>query len=245
VTLRVVYTDLDGTMVGPRGCFFRAESGALTLEPARALLALHEAGAALVLVSGRTRAQLLESAAIFGADGFIAELGALIAWDGGRVREPLPGVGEPASAELVAALTATFSLRLYEPWHEGHEVDVLLRGSADVGTVHTWLTERGAGHLALRDNGVLPRTGERVFHLLPAGVDKGTAVAWDLARRGLDPADALALGDSTSDLEMARAVGAFALVANGARHLDPPSGVQVTKGALGLGWAEALLGALG
>ena len=55
---RILYSDLDGTMVGPGGCFVRAADGSTTREPTDALIALHDAGVALSLVSGRTRAQL-------------------------------------------------------------------------------------------------------------------------------------------------------------------------------------------
>lgn len=96
MTVRVVYSDLDGTMVGPRGCFFRTEDAALTLAPAEALLALHAAGVALVLVSGRTRAQLTDAARVFGADGFVGEMGAVLGWDGGRSGRVLPGAFPPA-----------------------------------------------------------------------------------------------------------------------------------------------------
>jgi hydroxymethylpyrimidine pyrophosphatase-like HAD family hydrolase len=67
-----MYSDLDGTMVGPGGCFVRDSAGTLTMEPTRALIELLDAGIELVLVSGRTRAQLQEDRRIFGAEGFIA-----------------------------------------------------------------------------------------------------------------------------------------------------------------------------
>ncbi len=56
----------------------------------------------------------------------------------------------------------------------------------------------------------------RVYHLMPRGISKGAAIAWDLERRGLSPADAVAIGDSVSDLEMAPAVGRLWITANGA-----------------------------
>jgi hydroxymethylpyrimidine pyrophosphatase-like HAD family hydrolase len=247
----IVYSDLDGTMVGPRGCFFRAADRSVTLEPARALAAFLDAGHTLVLVSGRTRAQLQEAALIFGADGFVAELGALVAWESGREVASLPA-GEPATGALVEQLLADFAGRLeyHAPWHVGHEVDVMLRGSVPDPEVREWLQRKGFGHLELRDNGVLPprrATGlsvdgpVHVYHLLPAEVSKGAAVAWDLARRGLGPARAVAVGDSASDVGMADAVGRFFLVANGAEHVrDLPPNATVTAGPLGAGWAQAV-----
>jgi hypothetical protein len=56
--LKALHTDLDGMMVGPHGNSFAAADRTPTLTPARALLELHRAGVALVLVSGRTRRAL-------------------------------------------------------------------------------------------------------------------------------------------------------------------------------------------
>ena len=63
MTTRIVYTDLDGTMVGPRGSFWHTAGRDLTADPAAALLDLHRAGVPLVLVSGRTFEQVIEAAA--------------------------------------------------------------------------------------------------------------------------------------------------------------------------------------
>ncbi len=279
-SIRVVYSDLDGTMVGPHGCFFRAEDGALTSAPAAALLDLLAADIALVLVSGRTRPQLLEAAAIFGADGYIAEMGSVIGWDRGRASEVLRGA-MPARYEESAAAVAEESgliaelfdfcagrLDYHAPWHLGHEADVMLRGQVDVAEVDRWLARRGFGWLRLRDNGVLPpfpnpspdpspdpesAPADRpvhVYHLLPDGITKGLAVGRDLARRGLRPAQALGIGDSASDLEMAPYVRELWLTANGAAHphmadlIATHPNVTVSAGALGLGWASAVRAAL-
>ena len=250
----IVYTDLDGTMLGPGGTFFRSPAGQVTLEPARALTDLLDAGHTLVLVSGRTRAQLMEAQLIFGADGYIGEVGALVGWDRGRQVAELPGEGPPADDALVESLLEAFPGRLefHDPWHIGHEIDVMLRGNVAPEESARWLARQGSSHLELRDNGVLPvgrPTGlapeavpVHVYHLLPRGISKRHAVAWDLQRRGLGAADAVAIGDSNSDLEMAAVVDRFFLVANGAPHvqhqLEP--NVTVTAGAQGLGWSEAV-----
>ena len=270
---RIVYTDVDGTLVGPRGSFWHTASRELTAEPATALLELHRSGVPLVLVSGRTHAQLVEAARLLAADGAIAELGALVSWDGGRTTHLLPGelperhagrapVEVMAELGIVERLFGRYPglLEWHAPWHVGHSADAMLRGRVDPLAVDAWLAADGAGWLTLKDNGALPASRRmtlapealppRVYHLMPRGVSKGAAVAWDLQRRGIDPADAVAIGDSVSDLEMAPAVGRLWITANGAavegmgdRLAAVPNAV-VTDAAMGEGWAQAVRASL-
>jgi phosphoserine phosphatase len=89
---------------------------------------------------------------------------------------------------------------------------------------------------------------------MPDGLAKGAAVGWDLARRGLSAADAVAVGDSASDLGMAAHVGRMWVTANGAAaaHMPPllaaardaGADVRVTAEPVGVGWAEAVLASL-
>ena len=264
MTARILYSDLDGTMVGPGGCFFRGRERETTLEPSQALVALHDADVALSLVSGRTRAQLQEAARIFGADGYIAEMGAIIGWDHGRRSTMLTGqtppefagplVAQLESIGLVDALLGAFDGRLehHAPWHLGHETDVMLHGLVDVEKVNVWLTDRGFPWLVVVDNGRLNDTvmdglDERphIYHLMARGISKGLAIKADLERRGLTASHAVAVGDSLSDLVMASYVDRFFLVANGA---EVPSireaaeafpNVTVCADPVGTGWAEA------
>jgi hypothetical protein len=273
VTARIVYTDLDGTMVGPRGSFWHTAGRDLTADPAAALLALHRAGVPLVLVSGRTFEQVVEAARIFAADGAIAELGATITWDVGRSTHRLTGelpeeyagrtpMEVMAELGIVERLIAEHPGRLewHAPWHATHTTDALLRGRVDPLAVDAWLAERDAGWLTLKDNGAIPATSRmtldpdplppHVYHLMPRGISKGAAIAWDLERRGLSPADAVAIGDSVSDLDMAPAVGRLWITANGASVdgmtgvLDAVPNVTVTRAAMGQGWAQAVLASL-
>ena len=273
MTTRILYTDLDGTMVGRRGSFWHTAQRDLTADPAAALLELHRAGVALVLVSGRTFEQVIEAARIFAADGAIAELGATLAWDGGRGTHRLRGAlpdeyGDRTPMEVMAELgiverlMAEHAGRLewHAPWHATHATDALLRGRVDPLAVDAWLAEQGAGWLTLNDNGTIPATSRmtlddaalppRVYHLMPRGISKGAAIAWDLERRGLDPADAVAIGDSVSDLEMAPAVGRLWITANGAiadgmaDRLAAVPNVTVTDGPMGEGWAQAVRASL-
>jgi hydroxymethylpyrimidine pyrophosphatase-like HAD family hydrolase len=273
VSTRIVYTDLDGTMVGPRGSFWHTAGRELTDGPAAALLDLHRAGVPLVLVSGRTFEQVIEAARIFAADGAIAELGATVAWDAGRgvhrLRGELPtefGDRSPMSVMtelgVVDRLMAQHpgQLEWHAPWHATHDADALLRGRVDPLAVDAWLAQEGLGWLTLKDNGAIPVTSRmtlqpspappRVFHLMPRGISKGAAIAWDLERRGLQGADAVAIGDSVSDLDMAPAVDRLWITANGAA-VDGMAGLlaavpnaSVTDGAMGEGWAQAVRASL-
>ncbi|MGY2127201.1 HAD family hydrolase [Blastococcus sp. SYSU DS0617] len=270
---RIVYTDLDGTMVGPRGSFWHTSARDLTADPATALLELHRAGVPLVLVSGRTFEQVVEAARIFAADGAIAELGATISWGGGRGTHRLTGelpaehadrtpMEVMASLGVVEQLVAAHPGRLewHAPWHSTHETDALLRGRVDPVAVDSWLAEQGVGWLTLKDNGAIPASSRfgldddplppRVYHLMPRGISKGAAIAWDLERRGIDPADAVAIGDSVSDLDMAPAVGRLWITANGAGvdgmadRIAAVPNATVTDAAMGEGWAQAVRAAL-
>ena len=55
-----------------------------------------------------------------------------------------------------------------------------------------------------------------IYHLMARGISKGIGIAADLERRGLTASDAVAVGDSLSDLEMAPTSSRFFLVRNGA-----------------------------
>jgi predicted mannosyl-3-phosphoglycerate phosphatase (HAD superfamily) len=273
VSTRVVYTDLDGTMVGPRGSFWHTATRDLTTDPATALHDLHRAGVALVLVSGRTFEQVVEAARIFAADGAIAELGSVVSWDGGRGVHRLTGAlpdryAGRAPMEVMAELGVVEELlrrhpgRLewHAPWHATHLTDALLRGRVDPLAVDAELAERELGWLTLKDNGAIPATSRmtlapealppRVYHLMPRGISKGAAIAWDLERRGLTPADAVAIGDSVSDLEMAPAVDRLWITANGAGVdgmadlLAAVPNVTVADAPMGEGWAQAVRASL-
>ncbi|WP_222192444.1 HAD family hydrolase [Modestobacter italicus] len=270
---RIVYTDLDGTMVGPRGSFWHTADRVPTASPAGALLELHRAGVPLVLVSGRTHAQLLEAGRIFAADGAIAELGSLVSWAGGRETHLLTGdlpeqyagrtpMDVLAELGVVDELIAAHPGRIewHEPWHATHSADALLRGRVDAAAVDRWLAERGWGWLTMNDNGAVPATPRmtldaealppHVYHLMPRGISKGEAIRWDLARRGLSPEDAVAVGDSVSDLEMAPAVGRLWVTANGAAvagmadRIAAVPNATVTDAPMGEGWAQAVLASL-
>ena len=82
MSLRCVYTDLDGSLLGRGGSLFHDADGEFTLLAARGLEACHRAGAEVVLYSGRRRAQVMEDARLFGQTDYIYEAGCALTLEG-------------------------------------------------------------------------------------------------------------------------------------------------------------------
>ena len=249
--ITMLYTDLDGTLLGPGGALLRAPDGSPSSRAARALVEAADAGVTVVPVSGRQRHQLQENARLLGLADCIGEAGAVIVHHGATHYAwgacPRDLAATPHDALAVAGaldlLLDAFpdDLRLYEPWHRGREGGMLLHGDIDVAAANRLLAEAGIGWAVVVDNGATggwPGRAVRAYHLLPDGVGKAQAVADDLASRGVDPAAAAAIGDSPEDATMAEVVGTYFQVSNG----GPPAHERaiVTPGAMGDGFAEAV-----
>jgi len=256
-SVRVIYADLDGTILGPGGSLFAGPHGGTTLAAAEAIEALHLAGLDLVVMSGRTR-RSAEVARSLGAKAFIAELGALVVEGFGAKERVIrtDGVGKRSTFDAILRNGAGgFLLERYPgrllpvaPWAE---VALQLHGLVDATEVTRALAEAGYGRLELRDNGRLRRMYTelevdevRAYHLLPKGVSKASAVRLHRERHGIEAAEAVAVGDSPADLEVAGEVGSFFLVANGVDAIgdaEPwPPNAYVTEAERGDGFAEAV-----
>ncbi len=259
LTPRVLFSDVDGTLVGRHGSLLADLDGRPTLAAAQALVAAHRAGLEVVLVSGRTRMQLFEVNRLLGLRDAVAEMGTVLVL--GRDTELLWGEAPrdlgatPAEAlqrsGAHAALLARFAGRLepHAPWHLGRQGTALLRGQLEPAEANRFLAAAGFGWARLVHNGRLrgsyPWLGPgptSSFHLAPAGVTKaGTAAAY-LARRGLAADQAAAIGDGPADLELGGVVGAMFLVANGAWAAEA-AGAAGAGGAAGTGDAAGAAGA--
>lgn len=237
---RVAYLDLDGTLLGPGGSLLRGVDGGVSEAGARALARLTAAGVPYVFVSGRSRMRVEEAARMLGADGALAELGALDAGypvrDGETVYAAIEATGLPG--ELLAR----------EPELEVHPVTALGREGSHVllgragADAPAWVARRSGGALRLADNGRSGPGGTRIYHLVPTRASKALSVELDVARRGVLGADCLAVGDSAEDVEIGRAVGTMALVANGAAAEPRLAELAsfTTTGAHGAGVLEAV-----
>ncbi len=267
MSLRCVYTDLDGTLLGRGSSLFRDAEGGFSQAQARGLEACHRAGAEVVVMSGRREAQVHECARLMGQTSYIYEAGCAVGIDGETtlltgdlVPDEAGTVYDKIEARSIPALLfERFEGRLeyHAPWHEGRVLSHLFRGKVEVDAANELLAAEGHGDLRLLDNGAIGREMPAVdgpthaYHLVPRQVSKAAAVAAHARARGYDPADCIAVGDSVEDLEVAAAVGRFFVVANGPER-DPGlratlaawDNVTVTEGAMGDGFYEAVVAGL-
>jgi len=267
MALSCVYTDLDGTLLGPGGVLFRDAEGDFSMAQARALEACARVGVEVVIMSGRREPQVHEAARLMGQTSYIYEAGCAFAIDGettlltgdlqpsedGTIYEQIERRGVPR------ALFDHFPdhLEYHSPWHHGRILSHLFRGKVDVEEANALLRERGDDDLRLLDNGAIGAPMAAIagpthaYHLVPRMVSKAGAVAAHARARGHDPAECIAVGDSVEDLEVAAAVGRFFVVANGPAR-DPGlrgalgawDNATVTEGAMGEGFYEAVVSAL-
>jgi hydroxymethylpyrimidine pyrophosphatase-like HAD family hydrolase len=263
--VRVIYTDIDGTLVGPLGCFFRDSDYELTLRPAKALLGALARNVDVMLVSGRHKSQLRELARVLGVMNYVAELGTELVYNLGA--EVVMNVGdlEPTCGSVYRTILETGAvdllmrtypgrIEMHIPWSEERDCTPLLRGLVDLDDVTRLFKDHGLENFDLLDNGVIPRKSPtlevpetRAYHLVPRGVSKDQAVIRDQEHRGIPRENTVAVGDAGADLPFAEVTGAFFMVRNGldnnphlAEQIDAAENVFVTEEKMGPGWAEVV-----
>jgi hydroxymethylpyrimidine pyrophosphatase-like HAD family hydrolase len=262
----VLYTDLDGTLLGPGARLLSDAGGTPWLGTAEAVVALNRAGLTCVICSGRNRWQLMEVSRLLGWDSYIAEVGCVTvpgagqapiyytgSWEPGAMREGETPYEAITRVGALDTLTREFRglIEEHSPWHVNREATHVLRGNVPLAEAQAALDTLDLS-VRIVDNGIIhpPRhtlrgvTEVHAYHLIPDGVHKSDAISRDLARRGLARADALAVGDSATDVEMSDAVALGVLVANAlddARVVEAAGlrdNVAVTRGARSEGWTE-------
>jgi hydroxymethylpyrimidine pyrophosphatase-like HAD family hydrolase len=268
MSVRCLYLDLDGTLLGRGASLMHDGEGAVTLDGVRAIQACLRAGVEVVLMSGRRRTQVAEDTRLLGGDSYIFEAGAclvLAGEDHWLTGDLVPGaltIAEQIEAAGAPALLLSHyagRLEYHEPWHVSREVSHLFRGLVDAFEVDRLLAEHGHGGLRLVDNGVVNRRSPalaalpqvRGYHLVPAGASKAAAVALHRRARGYEREQCIAVGDSREDLTCAAEVGMFWLVAN-ALARDPTmkdalAGVgnaRAAEASYGAGVYEAVVSSL-
>jgi hydroxymethylpyrimidine pyrophosphatase-like HAD family hydrolase len=263
---RIALTDLDGTLLGLGGSVLIDAKGAPALTTVQAIVEVNRAGLEVVVCTGRNRIQAGEVSRILGWSSFIAELGCIVMYDRREPAEYL--LGEWPDGILLAdetpyhAITRLGGLRVlteafpgkieeHDPWHTDREVTHVLRGSVDCATAQKALDTLPVP-VDIIDNGIIhpPRhtlvdvDEVHVYHLVPRGTSKESAIRTLLARRGLTPDEAVAIGDSATDVEMMEAAALGVLVRNALddpRVLAAAAGndtIVATRAERGDGWAE-------
>ena len=252
----IVYTDLDGTLLGANGSILADGDGRPTLDGVDALVRARRNGLLVVAVSGRRVADLRNDARLLGLDGAIAEAGTVRLVDGaarvswGECPSDIASSPRAALVEVGALALVLDSfpgrIRVYSPWDDGRLGGVLLHGLVDTEDANARLAAAGMGWARLLDNGATggwpDLDGVRAYHLIPRGVGKAAGVAADLADRGIDPRGAVAVGDSEEDLSIAEVVGTYVTVANG--HGRVGGNRFVVEGSHGAGGALTIDAAL-
>jgi phosphoglycolate phosphatase len=187
MSVRCLYLDLDGTLLGRGASLVHDGEGNISLEGMRAVQACLRADVEIVLMSGRRRQQVAEDARLLGQSSYIFEAGACVVLGAGMLGAPdalatvRPGIapaggeehwltGEMVPGELSIAdqidrsgapalLLERYEGRLeyHEPWHTNREVSHLFRGLVDALEVDALLAEHGHDGLRLVDNGVVNR----------------------------------------------------------------------------------------
>lgn len=278
--VRYVFTDLDATMLAPGSCVLADNDGNPSIELVRALVELKRAGIEVIPCSGRNRSMLQEDCRLLGLNAYIGEMGGLLMLDlkaarweyftGDMPYDPACGKTPHEVIEGCGVLQRILDrypgrIEFHNDMSTGYkhrEVTVGMRGEVPDDEVQAMLDQAGAG-LVWASNGYLthvskPTTltlgaGEgRAFNIQPAGLDKGRGIVRFCELCGIDPMQALAIGDSASDFLAAPHVGTFVCVQNALR--DPAAegliaahgNVYVTPGRIVDGWvqmAHALLAA--
>lgn len=266
MSLRCVYTDLDGTLLGAGASLFTDEEGNFSMMQAKALEACSRAGVEVVIMSGRRQVQVHEDARIINQTSFIFEAGSAYSMD--REITMMTGDFEHEEGKTVVQqieergvpelLIGSFpgKLEFHEPWHLNREMSHLFRGDVDPAEANALLEENGHGDLRLLDNGAIHRKMDGIeqahcYHLVPKGVSKARAVAAHARARGYELDETIAVGDSLEDLEVAPSVGTFFVVANGPEKdagvreaLGRFPNARVTEARNGAGFYEAVVTSL-
>lgn len=263
--IKVIYTDVDGTLLGPEGCLFYDIHKNLTLRPTQAIVAALKKKIDIVLVSGRHSKQLRENARLLGFKNYIAEMGTQIIYDQGKKVIFNLGNYRPGERTVFESIKKSGAIDFlfkhypgkledHDPWSQERECTPLFRGLVNVEEANNLLVEAGYPDLKLVDNGRIQRTSPTLkvsevhaYHLVPDGISKALGVAKDISTRNLEKATTIAIGDAVADLDFASFVGAFFMLRNGlednsalAHRILEAQNIFVTEQPVGLGWAEVI-----
>ncbi len=263
--LRVIYTDMDGTLLNDRGCLIRDVNGRFFIDCIKLFEKAEALNWDIVLVSGRNKLTLKYNAQLMGVKNYIPELGCELVYNlGEKVYVTFDSLnykyevtrGGKDLVKIIELLKSEFPGKIDSriEWSMERSYNALFLGDIDLIRANKLLESNGYGGLVLADNGFsklmnlkLDVEHLRIYNLVPKGVDKSSAIILDKEIRKLQKNNCIALGDSAEDLKMAKEVHAFFLMKDTVERdsdilesLKNYNNVFVTGQSMNRGWAEVM-----
>jgi len=263
--LKVIYSDLDGTLFNDKGCLVKDAANEYYLGAVNLLEAVRAKNWDLVIVSGRNKHQLRYNAQVIGVDNYIAELGSEVVYGQGREvhvtfddkkynydltykGKDLIRIMDLVKKEFPGKIEGRMEWSMYRSYN------ALFFGEVDLNRANERLQEWGYEGLVFVDNGFskimdvdLDVERLHIINLMPAGVTKARGVMLDKKIREFKKDNCIALGDSLEDLKMATEVKYFFLMKNALDHKEELDGemvkydnVYVTEKLMNRGWNEVI-----
>ncbi len=263
--LKVIYSDLDGTLLNDKGCLIKDVEGKFFFDVVKLFKRISENNWDIVLASGRNKLQLKYNAMLLGVRNYIPELGCEMVYDFGEKVYPTfdvskykyeIGKGGKDLIKIIDIFKNEFPGKIdsHIDWSMERTYNALFFGDIDLEKANNLLFENGYEGLSLVDNGYsnlvnlkLNVNHLRIYNLVPKGVDKSVAIKLDKKIRDLNSLDCIALGDSVEDLKMAKEVSYFFLMKDSIDK-DPKiidsvknyDNVFITSKYMNRGWAEVI-----
>lgn len=263
--LKVIYTDLDGTLLNDQGCLVKDVNGKYYVEVVKLLGRVAKRNWDLVLVSGRNRVQLRYNAQLLGARNYIAELGSELVYNLGekvfvtfdikKYNYDITNCGKDL-INIINIFRENFPHKIDSnlDWSKDRAYNALFFGEIDIDDANRVLEKNGYEGLSLVDNGFsklvkldLDVKTLHIYNLIPRGIDKSTAIKLDKKLRNFTAENCIALGDSAEDLKMAKEVKFFFLMNDAIekdqgilKSLPGFKNVFVAKQKMNRGWVEII-----
>jgi len=263
--LKVIYTDLDGTLFNDKGSIIKDYKDEYYLDAVNLLPLIAEKNWDIVLVSGRNKFQLRYNAQMIGLKNYISELGAELIYNLGE-KIYITFNHEKAKYDLtyggkdLVKITGLFKKNFpgkiegKTEWSRYRSYNALFFGEIDLDKANRILKNGGYKGLVLVDNGFsslveldLDIKRLHIYNLMPSGVNKSNGIKLDKKIRNFNTENCIALGDSLEDLKMAGEVKYFFLMKNALEHKDELIGeinkynnVYITDGVMNRGWVEVM-----
>jgi len=266
--LRVIYTDLDGTLLNDQGCIVKDFEERYYFDALKLLKNIKEMGWDLVLVSGRNKYQLRYNAQMLGARNYISELGSELVYDLGKEVHvtfnnknhfDLTYNGKDLK-KIIELLMEQFPEKIESQmeWSLYRSHNALFLGEINLKKANALLQREGYRGLVLVDNGFsklmdlkLDVEKFHIYNLMPEGVTKANGIKLDKKLRNFKKDNCIALGDSLEDIKMAKEVKYFFLMKNALEHREELEkgllkydNVYITEGEMNRGWNEVMSGLL-